>query len=126
HRRSERPTETFCHNPVGGLDLESKLLGMAKTDEEGRFRLSGPRYAASRPYMRAILIAAAPGYGFTAHPLDHARRRQEATVPLQPEHAVRGRLIDLQGQPAVGVTLHYMNSFWYQDVLEVEKCVPFW
>ncbi len=124
YRRSERPTETFFQ--MAGLAWESKLLGTAKTDEEGRFRLSGPRYFASRPYTRAILFATAPGYGFAAHPVDHARLRQEATVTLQPEQVVRGRLIDLQGQPAVGVKLHYVRSSEQWDIPEVEKCVPFW
>lgn len=126
YRRSERPTGTFCHNPVGGLDLESKLLGTVKSDEEGRFRLSGPRYSASRPYIRAILFAAAPGHGLTAHPIDHARLRQEVTVKVEPERVVRGRLIDLQGQPAVGVKLHYIVSGEQWDVPGVENCVPFW
>jgi hypothetical protein len=126
YRRSERPMETGFQNAVGGLDWEPKLFGTAKTDEEGRFRLSGPRYSASRPYTRAILFAAGPDYGLTLHPVDHARLHQETIVRLQPEQIVRGRLIDLQGQPAVGVTLHYVGWFQQWEVPGVEKCVPFW
>jgi hypothetical protein len=124
-RRSERPTGTFM--ALGGLAWEPKLLGTAKAGEEGRFCLSGPRYSASKPYAPlATLFAAAPGYGLAGQLVEQARLHQEVSVKLLPERVVRGRLIDLQGQPAAGVRVNYAGSAEDWRIREEKKCVPFW
>jgi protocatechuate 3,4-dioxygenase beta subunit len=111
------------------MAYKSKLLATARTDQAGRFRLSGTPYSPALPYLGspgAILFATAPGYGFTAQVVDHARLRQEVTVKMEPERVVRGRLIDLQGQPAVGVAVRYVGVSPQQWYVREEKCVPFW
>jgi protocatechuate 3,4-dioxygenase beta subunit len=62
--------------------------------------------------------------------LDHAATRHEVTIALEPERLVRGRLIDLQGQPAAGVKVHLLRpdpafgAFWFDRSLE--GLLPFW
>ena len=54
------------------------------------------------PYEGVRLYAAAPGHGAVTTALRTVSGRQEVDVNLGPEHLVRGRLLDLKGQPAVG------------------------
>lgn len=124
-RRSERPSGS-SFGPAG-LSSAFKLLGTATTDQTGRFCLSGPRYSASSPYgPLATLFAAAPGYGLSVRLVDPARLRQDVTVQLLPELVVRGRLIDLQGQPAAGVKIHYVGSAEDWRIREPQCVPPLW
>jgi RNA polymerase sigma factor (sigma-70 family) len=77
-----------------------RVLAQARTDREGKFALKARR-PSPEPYA-AVGVASAPGCGLAWHPtLPDAK----AEIRLQPEEVVRGRLIDLQGQPAAGVKL---------------------
>src|SRR5262249_51622278 len=90
YRRSMKPDGTWfgdCLAPTVGV-----LLGMPRTDEQGRFRITAPAYDPADPYTYAGLWALAPGYGFIQVSLDHAARRQEVHHRLSPERVARGRL----------------------------------
>ncbi len=127
YRRSER-AEGTCFQ--AGLAMTTRVWMSGQVDALGRFQVSGPRPSASLPPASASLVAAAPGYGMVLKTIDHAAARQEVTVALEPERLVRGRLIDLQGQPAVGVKVHVLwperafAAYWFDRSLE--GILPFW
>jgi predicted DNA-binding protein (UPF0251 family) len=78
-------------------------IGEARTDGSGAFRLDLPR--TSSRYDTFGVLAIAPGYGAAGIELDPDAERPAADIPLRREHAVRGRFLDLQGRPAVGVAV---------------------
>jgi len=82
------------------LVADSQVTGKAKTDKEGRFHLEGLGSARGDTWV----IASAPGFGPSWHPPVPADpKKPEITIQLTAEQVIRGRLIDLQGQPASGV-----------------------
>jgi hypothetical protein len=126
-RRSEKPNGTFFS---AGLSVTTRVWMQGQADADGRFQLAGPRPSASLPPAGASLVVAAPGFGIALKTLDHAATRQEVSVALEPERVVRGRLIDLQGQPVVGVKVHVLwpepafSNNWFDRPLE--GLLPFW
>ncbi len=78
-----------------------QALGQARTDPEGKFRLTVACPAKVQP-SEIVVLAAAKGHGlgWAAAP-----KPDSVSVQLEPEQVVRGRLIDLQGQPAASVKL---------------------
>ncbi|HYT95592.1 MAG TPA: sigma-70 family RNA polymerase sigma factor, partial [Gemmataceae bacterium] len=79
-----------------------KVLGEVTTATDGKFRLTVQRPDPVTPYAYAILATAAGhGMGWQA-PLPQTG----IDLQLQPEQVIKGRLIDLQGQPAAGIKVH--------------------
>jgi RNA polymerase sigma factor (sigma-70 family) len=81
------------------------VLKKGSADGDGRFSLTGPRFSSGA----GLVLAARPGYGLAQRALDPEADRQEATLTLPPEQPLRGRLLDLQGQPAGGVVVWVMR-----------------
>jgi RNA polymerase sigma factor (sigma-70 family) len=88
----------------GGLRLARKLLGQGQTNRDGDFRLTVPRTSSARNWAVDV-VAARAGYGLGWQPFDPDAEAPAVSVRLRPEQALRGRLIDLEGQPAAGVKL---------------------
>ena len=86
------------------LTEQTKVLAQGQTDADGRFRLTAPG-ATTGGFFDLYLLARAPGYGLAVQALNLARSANETTLALKPERVVRGRLVDLQGQPAPRVTV---------------------
>jgi RNA polymerase sigma factor (sigma-70 family) len=94
--------------------------GQAQADGEGRFRFTvrwslPPRFYATRMYGAAVM-ASARGYGLGWHFLRFDFEKSvpfvfppDTPVQLQPEQVLRGRLIDLQGQPVAGAQLEVVR-----------------
>ncbi len=81
-----------------------KVLAEARTDRLGWFRLSVPRPGPGQEPRHEAVMAWAPGHGLAwQYPLPD--KGKEVELQLPPEEVIRGRLIDLQGQPAAGVKL---------------------
>jgi RNA polymerase sigma factor (sigma-70 family) len=120
-----RPKATHGGDPFSrGVEV----LGRGKTDAEGRFRLevlrtSSLRYAGRNSYAfmerlpsNASRTAALwfPGVAVVARTPDHAlgwqsldpdAEKPTADLRLTREQVIRGRFVDLQGEPAAGVTV---------------------
>ena len=80
------------------MDAEtSRVLGPARTDADGRFRLDLPRSLVDG-CCNVDAVAYRPGFAAGLHGL--IDERQEATIRLEPEEPVRIRLLDLEGRPA--------------------------
>jgi RNA polymerase sigma factor (sigma-70 family) len=88
---------------VGFRDYET--LGSGETDNEGRFRLDCAAETATPGRIRQV-IASAAGHGLGWCYVLHSNDKNDVVVKLPDEQVIRGRLIDLQGQPAKGVALH--------------------
>ena len=73
-----------------------------RCDGSGQFRIELPRTTSARQHG-LTLIAMAPGHGCGWTDLDPDADPPVADVALRPELIVRGRMFDVQGQPARGV-----------------------
>src|SRR5262249_39179003 len=71
-------------------------------DREGHFRLSIPRTSSMRFY-RVAVVAAGKGLGIRWHYLDLDDPEHRVKFRLTKALSRRGKLVDLQGQPAAGV-----------------------
>jgi beta-lactamase regulating signal transducer with metallopeptidase domain len=94
--------------PIDGVDVavirfegRSHLVGETKTDRRGYFRL--PLVASFNSYIFPTLVARSPGYGLTWRPFNPDAPSVAAPIVLVKEQILRGRFVDLQGQPAAGV-----------------------
>jgi hypothetical protein len=87
---------------------KSRLLGQTKANKDGHFRLDGPQTSPTRYYV-VRLFALAPGHGLGHVKLDPNAPQQAAKIQLPPEQVVRGRLVDLQGQPAADVQIEVVG-----------------
>jgi RNA polymerase sigma factor (sigma-70 family) len=86
------------------VPLKPLHLGSTRTDAQGRFQVESPRVTPFE-YGAAFVLARALGKGMGWHPFSLSNARQNVTVQLLRERVIRGRLLDLQGQPARGVQL---------------------
>jgi RNA polymerase sigma factor (sigma-70 family) len=97
----------FLKDHGRGGDLvtkRSRVLARGQTDADGRIRLAAAG-ASSEEFRALYLLARAPGYGLSFQRLNPALPAAEASLRLDKEQVVRGRLVGLQGQPAAGVTV---------------------
>ena len=80
------------------------LLGGATTDGDGGYQLETPRTASTR-YFEVYALAAAPGLGLGWAELNPDAGKPTAEIRLKAEQIIRGKLVDLNGQPAAGLEL---------------------
>jgi hypothetical protein len=84
-----------------GHDI-TQILAQTTADREGKFRVTAPGLSRER-YWFAHVLAQAPGHGLGRAALKLDQPPGELTLNLPPERLLKGRLVDLQGQPAKGV-----------------------
>jgi RNA polymerase sigma factor (sigma-70 family) len=77
-------------------------LGHGATDTRGRFRLEASR-TSSDGFFAVYALAAAPSFGLGWAELNPQAGQPAAEIRLRPEQIIRGRLVDVNGQPATGV-----------------------
>ena len=85
-----------------------QVVGKATADASGRFRIIMPRNSSAQ-FLNLDLIAGAAGFGMGWRPLDPDALALAVEVRLRPEEVVRGRLVDMQGQPAAGVAVSVVH-----------------
>jgi RNA polymerase sigma factor (sigma-70 family) len=82
-----------------------RVLGQGRTDAAGRFCFRAGRSSLLR-HRNVMAVAQAKGYSLGWQKLNADARQPRAALRLLPEEVITGRLIDLQGQPVVGVQVH--------------------
>jgi RNA polymerase sigma factor (sigma-70 family) len=106
--------------PEAGTDLERAAyvaLGQGSTDGDGRFRVEATRSSSARfHHVYALAGAAGPGSGFGCVALRPDAEQPAAEITLRPEQVVRGRLVDVNGQPAAGVAVELRTIFWVSSL----------
>jgi hypothetical protein len=120
---------------TGEESIRLELVAEARSDADGQFRLRVPRPAkAPMPgtdFYPTHLLVRAPGFAAGLMALDPQSDRKPAVLRLPPEQVLRGRLIDLQGQPARGVKLRVaavMEKVGNEGrgVVEPDRPAPAW
>jgi RNA polymerase sigma factor (sigma-70 family) len=84
----------------------NEVIGKAKTDKDGRFRLTVPRCVPNYNIRFVRVVATAPGSGLAWKAIDPDATDPEAELRLTPVQRVSGHLTGLQGENAAGVTVH--------------------
>jgi RNA polymerase sigma factor (sigma-70 family) len=79
----------------------NQVLGSARADALGNFRIEFP--GSTRNRARFHLFVGGSGWALARKYLGSGLPGEDTTVTLQPERVLRGRFIDLQGQPIAGV-----------------------
>jgi hypothetical protein len=79
------------------------ILGHGATDAHGRFKFEAARASSARVYDIYALAGASPGAGFGCIKLNPDAEQPAAEIRLRPEQGIRGKLVDVNGQPAAGV-----------------------
>jgi RNA polymerase sigma factor (sigma-70 family) len=80
------------------------LLGRGETDADGHFRIDAVRTSAES-FFEVYAMTVAPGFGLGWVPVNADARQPAAEIRLRPEQVIRGKLVDMHGQPAAGVEL---------------------
>jgi RNA polymerase sigma factor (sigma-70 family) len=100
---------------------EAEVLGQARCDGDGRFRLAVPQTSSGRHHL-VRAVAAAPGHGLVEAALDPDAAAQETTLRLLVEWPVTGTVRDSQGRPAAGVRIDVLRI----GVDEQEPDLGYW
>ena len=79
------------------------VLGSSRADALGRFRVDIPRIALDSGDL--TLVVGSTGWALTGKNLDTYLGKPDQAITIEPERVVRGRVLDLQGQPIAGVTV---------------------
>jgi protocatechuate 3,4-dioxygenase beta subunit len=119
----------YCH-------LDEHLLARTQADDQGRYRAKFSRaalqeYSYQSPWM--TVVASAPGHAVGWAGVKVQGNQEKADLTLEREEPVRGRLFDLQGQPAAGVSVHVVKiardaggkTTGLQLVEKIDR-LPFW
>jgi hypothetical protein len=75
-----------------------RVLGQGKAAADGTYRLTLAPLSKER-YYDACVVAHAAGHGLAQHPFDPDARRLDVSLRLAREQVLRGRLLNLEGQP---------------------------
>jgi hypothetical protein len=105
----------------------TRLLGQAKADANGRFRLSTPKFS-SATHRVVKLVAGAEDFCLGAQAIGLDVERPNVTITLGKEETIRGRVIGPDGKPAANVEV-FVGTVFAQpgDVfLGSDEPVSFW
>jgi RNA polymerase sigma factor (sigma-70 family) len=91
-----------------------EVWAKGKAGPDGRFRFAVPRPVSLDAYKvcasQLAVLAGHKGHGLGWHYLPLDADKGEVEVRLRPEQVQRGRLVDLQGQPAAGVRIEVVRA----------------
>jgi RNA polymerase sigma factor (sigma-70 family) len=79
-----------------------RIAGQTKADPHGKFQVRIPRPSSAKVHNLAV-VASAKGFALNWYQFNPDAEKADTVLKLLPAQVIRGRLVDLQGQPAVGV-----------------------
>ena len=88
----------------GDLDFRDDVLAETTTNADGNYNVA-LKGISSKTHTRTSIVARAEGLGLAWRRLDPDARTVEASFELEAEQPIRGRLVDIEGQPADGVRM---------------------
>ncbi|REK17450.1 MAG: hypothetical protein DWQ37_06580 [Planctomycetota bacterium] len=88
----------------GHLPARGDVLAEGTTDADGNYRLDIGD-ASSKTHRNASLIARQDGHAIAWRQIDLDAEHTDASLELPPEERIRGKLVDIEGQPAGKVRL---------------------
>ncbi len=109
----------------GDLSPLGEVLAEGTADDGGSFQLilTG---VSSKTYRYASLIARLDGCAIAWQQLDLDAKSTQASLTLASEDPIRGRLVDIEGQPAAGVELSIRSiSTSSEDGISVKQGVGY-
>ena len=83
---------------------QAEELGHTKADEDGRFQFKVPRKWSER-FVAIAAVARGSGHGVGWQVFLTEKEKPTAEIRLAREQVISGRFVDVQGQPAAGVTV---------------------
>ena len=92
----------------GDLSPMGDVLAETRTDESGHYRLT-LEDVSSKTHRFASLIARKSGLAVAWERIDIDESNDDLPLQLQPEQLIKGQLVDLEGQPAAGVQIHFQS-----------------
>jgi beta-lactamase regulating signal transducer with metallopeptidase domain len=116
-----------------GLNAERIILGQAKTDAQGHFRISMPRVS-SASYYEVHAVVLAEGYGLGFQPVGLDVEKPELKIQLPEEQILQCRLMDAKGSPAAEAIVRVVSigkGESYKDYAglylpDLKEPQPFW
>jgi beta-lactamase regulating signal transducer with metallopeptidase domain/uncharacterized GH25 family protein len=108
----------------GDLSPRGEVLAEGVTDEHGQYelRLAG---ATSKTHAYASAIARKDGVALAWKQINLAADKIDAPLELPQEETIRGRLIDLEGQPAAGVHISVQGVIARNENISAEQGVGY-
>jgi beta-lactamase regulating signal transducer with metallopeptidase domain/uncharacterized GH25 family protein len=108
----------------GDLSPRSEVLAEGVTDVHGRYelRLSGVTF---KTHTYANIIARKDGAAVAWRQINLAADKIDAPLELPQEEPIRGRLIDLEGQPAAGVRIAVQSVMARTKSINAEQGVGY-
>jgi protocatechuate 3,4-dioxygenase beta subunit len=104
-----------ARKPELDADVEREpfvVLGQGTTDADGRFRIEAARASSARfEDVHALAGAAGPGSACGCVSLAADAEQPSAEIHLQSEQVVRGKLVDVNGQPPAGVAVQLDSAY---------------
>jgi RNA polymerase sigma factor (sigma-70 family) len=87
----------------------NEVIGRAKTDADGKYRLTVPRLDEQMTYRTVRVVASADGFGLSWKGVKADAETAEVDVRLTPVQRVTGHIVGIQGEDAAGVTIHVVK-----------------
>ncbi len=108
----------------GDLSPRGEVLAEGVTDENGQYalRLAG---VTSQTHAYASVIARKDGVALAWKQINLAADKIDAPLELPQEETIRGRLIDLEGQPAAGVHISVQGVMARNENISAEQGVGY-
>jgi RNA polymerase sigma factor (sigma-70 family) len=92
-----------------GKPADFNRLQEAKADDDGRFKITVARPAGVRdPWV--WVVATRPGFGFGWSGGPGGLPLTDLLIGLHPERTLRGRVLDVEGQPVAGARVHVSQA----------------
>ena len=87
----------------------NEVIGRAKTDADGKYRLTVPRSDELMTYRTIRVVAAADGYGLSWKGIPSDAEQAAVDMRLTSVQHVTGHIVGLQGEDLAGVTIHVVK-----------------